>query len=300
MKYQTPGELLRSLRVQRGLSQGEVAGLVGVTQSRYNNWEREYRRVPEKDMPTLAAVLGVDAATLQPLATNRPRGRPAIPEGLARGPRRTPMLPPYKVQGRIDEMARLGGVAQDLLHAVQRRLSTDQIARLESRFPRDTTQELMCAFHVLAEGGRLCEETLQRLRCPVLAVEHWGSARSAASHARDVLLLRKGNVTMVLVPQVWVPSIVQAEWYRLDFLTLVRREDGLERWADVEIDGFHPHAANPEQDEKRARGICGAPRVGFWNREVTQPNFCERLVSRLVDLLVRPAPSFVARRPRTN
>ena len=103
-----------------------------------------------------------------------------------------------------------------------------------------------------------------------------------------------------MVPQVWVPSIVQAEWYRLDFLTLVRREDGLERWADVEIDGFNPHGLTPEQDEKRARGICGLTRVGFWNREVTRPDFGERLVSRLVDLLLRPTPSFMARRPRAN
>ena len=152
--------------------------------------------------------------------------------------------------------------------------------------------------HVVAQSATLERMTLAQLRCPVMVVEKRNSCRPGLYHLRDVLVLERPRCTIVMVPQPWVVSPTQAEWYRLDFLTCVSSHEREQRWADVEIDDYR-HAFQQDKDERRARGLA-CPRFGFTHREVERSDFAIRLVTRLEDMLDRPEPQFTYVSPRTR
>ncbi len=86
----------------------------------------------------------------------------------------------------------------------------------------------------------------------------------------------KGMVAVV-APQVWVASILQSEWYRLDFLCYLKRADGTTRWVDLEADGAQ-HTQEREQDMRRQRGIP-ARRLGYRAYQLTSRTFGHTLLA---------------------
>jgi transcriptional regulator with XRE-family HTH domain len=57
---------LKELRVLKGLSQTELAQLIGTQQAQIHRWETGERKVPPKFLPALARVLGFQPADLRP------------------------------------------------------------------------------------------------------------------------------------------------------------------------------------------------------------------------------------------
>ena len=290
MTHATLGERLRSARRSQGLSQAHVAQMLGATQTAYSHWERNDRPVPQELVPALCQALGIDCDEFEALL---PTGVPRLPVVHAgRSGYRCPALPPYPIHGSVKQMLALGSVAESLYQAARPRLCAEQVARLELHFPRDTATELLYVYHAINCGFSPARSTLQRLHCPIIVVEGNLSSRLAHHYVRDLLLYTRGELTMALVPQVWIPSVVQSEWYRVDFLAMVRKQDGTERWAHVEIDGSgHEEAA----DRKRARGIM-LPRLGYWNHQVQTYRFSDRLVQDLLGLMKNPEPTLMAKR----
>ena len=84
--YSTTGKRIKNARIQKGLTQDELAKLMGVTRSAVGFWEYDKNLPPAKNFPRLAQVLGVSSAYLQmesdyPLANEIP-----MPEDVKRIP----------------------------------------------------------------------------------------------------------------------------------------------------------------------------------------------------------------------
>lgn len=87
---------------------------------------------------------------------------------------------------------------------------------------------------------------------------------------------------------------MQSEWYRLDFLGLVRNGAGVQRWFNAEIDGKQ-HLWTRDRDVRRAHGI-GLPRLGFQTPEVQRHDFGERLLERAIRVLdLQEPPEYLPR-----
>lgn len=65
LMYSTTGQRIKHARVEKGLTQDELAKLMGVTRSAVGFWEHDKNLPPAKDFPRLASVLGVSVAYLQ-------------------------------------------------------------------------------------------------------------------------------------------------------------------------------------------------------------------------------------------
>ena len=61
----TTGKRIRLARIQKGLTQDELAKLMGVTRSAVGFWEYDKNLPPAKSFPQLASVLGVSVSYLQ-------------------------------------------------------------------------------------------------------------------------------------------------------------------------------------------------------------------------------------------
>lgn len=84
--YSTTGKRIKNARTEKGLTQEELAKLMGVTRSAVGFWEYDKNLPPAKYFPRLASVLGVSVAYLQmetdyPLANEIP-----MPEDIKRIP----------------------------------------------------------------------------------------------------------------------------------------------------------------------------------------------------------------------
>ena len=84
--YSTTGKRIKNARVEKELTQDELAKLMGVTRSAVGFWEADKNLPPAKKFPQLASVLGVSTAYLQmetdyPLANEIP-----LPEDLLKIP----------------------------------------------------------------------------------------------------------------------------------------------------------------------------------------------------------------------
>ena len=295
---QTLGQRLRALREAAGWSQRELAQRVGVRQGRYSKWERDAEGVPEEKLEALARLLGADAGRLGDLNVQVRPGRPVVPALIRRCHERSFELPDYDVKGTLEDVLHISEAARRAVGQARGRLSAGQMAHLEGYFPRDSAHELLAAVQVIALSASVQRMTLAQLRCPVLVVERRNSVRPGLYHQRDVLVLERPKSVVVMVPQPWVVSPTQSDWYRLDFLTCVTSDDRRQRWADVEVDDDR-HRLEPGKDERRARGVA-CPRLGFPHWQVERADFGTRLLSRLEEMLDRPQPVFTYVQPGTN
>jgi transcriptional regulator with XRE-family HTH domain len=71
--YERIGARLRRLRLRAGLSQAALGARLGVTAGAINRYEMGRRRVPLRDIPRMASILGVASTTL--LGTDTSAGR---------------------------------------------------------------------------------------------------------------------------------------------------------------------------------------------------------------------------------
>lgn len=84
--YSTTGKRIKNARIEKGLTQEELAKSMNVTRSAVGFWEHDKNLPPAKYFPRLASVLGVSVAYLQmetdyPLANEIP-----LPEDLLKIP----------------------------------------------------------------------------------------------------------------------------------------------------------------------------------------------------------------------
>ena len=61
----TTGKRIKKSRIEKGLTQDELAKLMGVTRSAVGFWEKDKNLPPAKSMPRLASILGVSVSYLQ-------------------------------------------------------------------------------------------------------------------------------------------------------------------------------------------------------------------------------------------
>ncbi|MDO5530958.1 helix-turn-helix transcriptional regulator [Sutterella sp.] len=61
-----PGVLLKRLRTEAGMTQGELAQVAGTTQIRVSGFESGVRRIPRETAEVFAAVFEVDPAVFDP------------------------------------------------------------------------------------------------------------------------------------------------------------------------------------------------------------------------------------------
>ena len=64
--YKVMGERIRQHRQKLGLSQGELAGMVGVQEENVSRWERSVRRPTYENVRTLIGVFGLPLEALAP------------------------------------------------------------------------------------------------------------------------------------------------------------------------------------------------------------------------------------------
>lgn len=69
------GSMIRKLRVERGLSQRELAKLLGISQKTVSSYERNYRLPASTDIPRVAEILHTTPDSLYGTAGEEP-GRP--------------------------------------------------------------------------------------------------------------------------------------------------------------------------------------------------------------------------------
>lgn len=288
MQFETVGQRLTRLRTAARLSQVEVARRVGVSQGTYSYWEHDQRAVPPGAHEPLARALGVTPAELQVVAVPaRDRGRPTLPKLLTLAACRD--LASLPVTGGIDDVCEISDLACDVVTSARRHLSPGALAAFLDTCPRDSRWELYIMLHLISLGAYPDRISLVSQRCPLLAVETYRSLRLAVQQPRFVLVLDRGDLLIVVTPQVWVVSPLQSEWYRLDFLCAVYDARGNARFSDLEFDtGDH----DDELDRRRARGIC-APRIGVRARQVDRPSFGIWLINRLEGLLQSPEPIYM-------
>lgn len=84
--YSTTGKRIKNARIEKGLTQEELAKLMNVTRSAVGFWEYDKHLPPAKYFPRLATILGVSVAYLQmetdyPLANEIP-----LPEDMLKIP----------------------------------------------------------------------------------------------------------------------------------------------------------------------------------------------------------------------
>ena len=72
--YQRIGAKLRAFRLRAGLSQAALGARLGRTAGAINRYEMGGRRVPLKDIPRMASILGVASVTLMGAETTGGRG----------------------------------------------------------------------------------------------------------------------------------------------------------------------------------------------------------------------------------
>lgn len=199
-----------------------------------------------------------------------------LSDGLRRRLRQPLPLPPYPIRGSLPEMLALGPAAHDVYARAMSLHGRAVVEATVERLRRDSSHELLTAFHLLATSATLERTTLARLGCTLLAVDDPKTRRAALSSMRDVLVLRRERRLTVFVPQVW---ILLPKWNRCcrpDFLIVDVRGASRPRLHDLEVDGRH-HDDLADMDEERARAL-GLARLGFPTALVRQRGLAERIL----------------------
>src|SRR5688572_29910995 len=97
---------------------------------------------------------------------------------------------------------------------------------------------------------------------------------------RHTLVLETKLFSLLAFPQVWLPSVLQSKYHRMDFLALFVRKDRPGRvWSNLEMDGWR-HKDTVEADDQRTRGL-GIPRLGYTQGQLQRADFMDRLVADL-------------------
>lgn len=250
-------QLIRQLRSARGLTQRALASAVGVSRQLVAAWESGILRVSEIHRPRLAAKL---ETTVEELV----RRNPAVPSfddipDMRKARRARPHLP---IGATIDQMLRLGPMAERV-HREARRVLTEEAYRdLCDYFPRMTPEELLAVFILVVMGARPVWTSPRQFRCPMVILDDFANEYGGDQMQR-ALLWRGDGEWMVVFAQLRARAAVYKGSYRVDFLVYYKAEGKRGQWLYVELDGKQ-HTSQPTQDGERAENLL-IPEIRYDN-----------------------------------
>jgi transcriptional regulator with XRE-family HTH domain len=277
------GRRMAALRRELDITQDDFALQLGVAQSCVSRWEAEEAAVPDKVIAPAAAILKVSPAMLEALRIPSwavPKQTLASRLGLSGEDRE---MPPYNWKYELEDFRNLGWYARELHDRVLGRgLPLWTEVEMRERFPRDSPLEIFFAFHMFDWGGHMAFHSPLSAGCtaPVLLTNE---AIYAGHLRRHTLVLETKLYSPIAFPQVWLPSVLQSKYHRMDFLALFVRKDRPGRvWSNLEMDGWR-HKDTVEADDQRTRGL-GVPRLGYTQGQLQRADFMDRLVADLSSL----------------
>lgn len=260
------------LRVERGMSQRQLARLLRMTRQAISHWECGVQAVPARHLHDLSHAFGLDPDDLRrDLAAQgaRPRRRPVLT-----GRRRRRL--PYPIRGTVERMCALGEQEAGLQRAVQSALPPADYERVVEHFPRDTPHELLAVHQMLIGGCRSSVMAPIDARCPFFIRDDYDFTY-AGDRLQPALVWRQGDERMIVFGQVDIYVTLQERGYRVDFLVYYQRRGKRGVWLYVEIDGgYHEETAN--QDARRAAGLM-MPEIRYENHVVRRSGFFFRLLA---------------------
>lgn len=261
---------LTQFRTDRRLNQDALASLIGVPPTLLGRWEHGEEAVPPHHLPKLAQIMEVPAESLERLWTPLPRY-----EMLPRHRERPPILPPYPVQGTLQEMLSLGPLARRVYEAALARTPSLAVRdEMEHRLPRDCPLELFGSYMFAAVGFELEFHALLNVGFRAMVVELL-TERYIGDIPRHALVLRRPNEIFAVFPQVSILVPAQSRERRPDFLLYAVR-GRRKAWIDVEIDG-DLNLRNANDDARRAVGLA-MPRRGYSQEFVLRSDFVARVM----------------------
>lgn len=79
MKKQTLGMMIASLRKEKGMTQMELAGKMGVTDKAVSKWERDLSCPDINSLPKLAELFGISVDELMQVRSEKQKGQEQLP-----------------------------------------------------------------------------------------------------------------------------------------------------------------------------------------------------------------------------
>lgn len=274
MKKHLIGQILRAIRLDRGISQRDVAHALGVCHQTISDWERGVRPFPTHHLTPIAALLGVTPEQFEADAEQSDPPRIRILYRLPRA-HRLRYRPVFPAGASVAQMIALGPRQQALHDRVKAELPACEYDEAVKRFPRDTRWELQVVFHLLREGARVVYTSVSRFRLPlnVLRDNDWTEGRDLLQPA---LTWEREDERMVIFGQPWL----NAPWHnpvRPDFLIWYKRRGEPGYWIYIEIDD-PSHLDKRYQDQARALAIS-LPGLRYENYTTSDQGFFQRLLS---------------------
>lgn len=266
------GRWIAVLRMDCGLTRGNLAERLGVPASTVARWECESETVPADVLQALAEALHVPLDDLLALHAQSLR-RVRIPRAAATRKR----LLKYPVEGNVAEMFRIGGSLGRILSSrVEKRLTRPLYDEVLARFPRDSALQLLFTHHMMAFGADVRKVRLLDLGCGLLVTQRTRKLYDG-DRERYALILPGDDWVLVLVPQVSISVPGCPQIYRADFLTLYADSYGHRHWLDISVEDL------PTEPEEHADcpSILGLPRFRFVTEHVLREEFAAQLVNDL-------------------
>lgn len=96
------GERVRTLRIQKGLTQVELAKKLGMTQSNISELERGIRGLTIRHVLKLANILSASTDEILLASSSTPNGRPSVSLKVLRRAQRIQELPPSKQRAVLE------------------------------------------------------------------------------------------------------------------------------------------------------------------------------------------------------
>lgn len=256
---------LRARRLERGLTQDDLARAIGLNRVAIALYETERRVVPLSAIPALAAILQVDSARLVSLRDGVARA------GVTCVAQRAPLRP---VDCPLNDLSRIHSL-RELHEDVRTSLGEGSYADLEHSFLRQTRWELALGFLALNDGATPIWTSPQEAGSRILIVGE--DKRSYEGHLlRLAVSWNRNGEKMVFFPQVplLVPRIEKR--YRVDYLVVHLGPRAPAANIIVELDGRR-HDRQQSQDDLRAEDLR-LPLLRFDNSAVGTADFFPHLV----------------------
>lgn len=240
---------LRPYREALGLSITDTAAQLGVSRQTLSRWETGAREVPPESREKICTLLRISPSEVNWLTTRPARWRIAQSGDLAIPPVRRP----YPVGGTLDEMLRLGPMAEQIHAAARAQLTDEEHRIIVNEFPRDTPHELLFILMVVADGGRLVRSSPARFRCPMLVMDDF-LPDLGADQMQWALEWERDDERFVIFGQVRIKAAYVKWGARVDFLVFYKKRGKRRQWTYVEFNGRH-HLTQEMQDNERAEGL---------------------------------------------
>ena len=283
MKKYLIGQLIRTIRKDRGIKQRDLARTLGVCHQVVSDWERGVRPFPARHVPSAAALLGVTPEQFELEAP--PDKRESAERGIRTLYRlvrtqRHRYRPAFPIGARVEHLTTLGPRQQALHDRVKDTLPQCEYKEVVERFPRDSRWELQLVFHMLGAGARVVYTSYSRYRLPLNTLHDcdWTDGQDLLQPA---LLWERGDERIVVFGQAWL----NVPWHppvRPDFLVWYKRQGHPGYWLYIEIDDTS-HREKQYQDEARALAIA-LPGLRYENYTTSDVGFFQRVLRDIRDL----------------